>query len=196
MDLHHHFFNGVNRPGWAGPVTAETRKRRRNGSTQQSVELAGVVLPVNVHPRYLPAGSLDRHTFGLGLGFPDLSESLLDPDLREGMSRQWSGIEQKIGAASAQLMGWGGKSDPRTANLSALPDFALHLMLKGTLPNADPDKARDPLDPSEIVSGEVSKVFPIRDPSGSKHRMQRVGSPLAFTVSPFNSTLSRDPASL
>ena len=203
MDLHYSLFDGQPRPSWAGPVTATTRKRiLRPGKRSRHIELSGVVLPVEVHPRHIPSGSRG-HTSGLQLGFPDLSEGLLHPGKRPDLSKHWTGIEQAIAESAARTMGWGGHAKSYQLPHAGVPDRALHLCIAGEMPEeGDPDEEEPGAGKfgnalrMKSITGELTKLFPIRDPSGTRVRMQRVGSPSLFLVDPFSAGWSRDPRAL
>jgi len=196
MELHHELADGSIRPNWAGPVTVLSRRRGRPGHASQAIEVSGVVVPVQVHPRYLPVGSVHQHTFGLGLGFPDLSEHLLDPSHNPGLSKNWAKMERAIAEAAAKTMGWNGSLHPQRAGLAGLPPNALHLRLTGDVPrgkNRDEQKGSEEPD---SLTGELTKVYPIRDVSHTMLRMQTVGSPSSFRLTPMSGSWSRDPRAL
>ena len=196
MNIHTRLFDGSPRPTWAGPVTTQARPRGRGAKRSQAVEVSGVVLPVQVHPRYLPGGSAGHgHTFGLGLGFPDLSSHLLDPSRSPQLSRQWARMERTIAESAAHLLGWSSPSSSRGLIHTPTPEQALHLRVTGQVPLDDEDE-RALHDPSFALSGEVSKLRPVRDVSGKRLRMQQFGSSSLFHVNPLNASWSRDPRRL
>jgi hypothetical protein len=192
MSLHDRFYDGSQRPAWAGPVMAESRRHRlRYGRYVRGVHVSGIVLPVHVHPRYPPVPG-HGHTSGLGLGFPDLSEFLLDPSRFGGqLSRQWSSIERAIGQSASRLMGLSGQQMPRDFRGARPPMHALELTLEGELPE-------DERDESAVggFRGDLNSVFPITDPSGARVRMQRGGNVSRLHVGPLSSGWSRDPRTL
>jgi hypothetical protein len=192
MGLHHHLVGGAPRPHWAGPVTELELGRGRPGRRGRSFRIAGVAVPVDVHPRYLPPGVSHRHTFGLGLGFPNLSGHLLHPGRDPRLSQQWSGVEQRVASAAARLMEWNGRARPREAGMTGVPPAALHVMLGGEIPPDDGETDGLP----NLLTGAVTRMFPIRDVSGTQVRMQAISSPAKFELTPYTTTWSRDPAAL
>ncbi len=197
MELHQQFADGSLRPSWAGPVRIQSRKRNVRPERQlHSVELSGVVVPVQVHPRFLPAPG-HQHTFGLGLGFPDLSKFFLNPSARQSkMSNSWAAMEGSIAAAAAQVMGWGGNVQPRQASRSQLPANALLLQLSSSILRERKDSDQDRILEPDSLSGRLTKVFPIRDVSGRMMRMQTGGASSRLRLTPFMKNWSRDPRSL
>jgi hypothetical protein len=199
MDVYHQMFDGSLRPHWAGPVTMSSRRRSLgHGKQGHAIEVEGVVVPVHVPGRFLPQGA-HRHTFGMGLGFPDLSGHLLHPSRDPAMAKSWAGMEQAIAGAAAKTMGWDGSMPSRNVRLTGLPPYALHLRMSGMIPRNLGQKSGDhePIDPEHLsLTGELTKVFPIRDVSGVRFRMQTTGSPSSFKVSPGMANWSRDPGAL
>ncbi|MCK9919345.1 hypothetical protein MXD81_60465 [Microbacteriaceae bacterium K1510] len=169
--------------------------RGRPGRRGRSFQFSGVVVPVAVHPKYLPPGVNHRHTFGLGIGFPNLSAHLLHPGRDPRLSQQWSGVEGRIASAAAQVMGWSTRARPTAASMADIPANALHVLLNGEIP-PDDDEARLRQGDPNMLSGELTKLFPIRDVSGSRVRMQAISSPAKFELTPFGASWSRDPAAL
>jgi hypothetical protein len=195
MNLHHQLFDGSWRPPWAGPVTVMSRRRSvRPGRMSQRVVLSGVVLPVRVHPGAVPSSG-HQHTFGLGLGFPDLSNHFLNASPRESrLTKSWATLENTIAEAAAQVMGWGGSIHPRDLSRADLPRNALHLALTGEIIR-DRNDAPNGVEP-ESVTGELTKVFPIRDVSGRQLRMERTGASATLKLTPHLANWSRHPGSL
>lgn len=196
MDFYHQLFDGSLRPPWAGPVTLlSTRHYLGRSKRGHAIQVAGVVLPVQVPAKYLPSGS-HRHTFGMGLGFPDLSENILDPERHSELSKSWAHMEQMIAQAAAKTMGWGGSVHPRRLDMAGLPSNALHMILSGVIPGDKQHKDLTPGSEQNSLVGELTKMFAIHDVSGRRVRMQRTGSPSSFKVSPFAANFSRDPLAL
>lgn len=194
MDLHNALFDGSPRPSWAGPVTTLARPRSRRGRRSQAVEVSGVVVPVQVHPRYIPAAG-HGHTFGLGLGFPSLGSHLLNPSRNPQLSRQWARMERTIAESAAQLLGWRERPSSRTLIHAPTPGNALHLRVTGHVP-MDGDDEELAHDPAFSLAGEVAKLLPVRDASGRRLRMQQVGSASVFHINPLHASWSRDPRHL
>jgi hypothetical protein len=192
MRVQHTLYDGSVRPGWAGPVTVQSHRHPgRQGRPSRSVDVSGVVLPVEVPGRYRQGSGSHSHTGGLSLGFPDLTEHLLS---HPTFSRQWSRVEPTIASAAAQVMGWGSPSAPRSAARSGVPDNALELRLSGMLPR---EGMEDEFDPDEYpLIGSLHKVFPITDVGGRNLRMQSVGSPANLRVGRSAASFSRDPRRL
>jgi hypothetical protein len=196
MDFHHQLFDGSLRPNWAGPVTVlSTRHFLGRSKPGHAIKVAGVVVPVQVPKKFLPSGG-HQHTFGMGLGFPDLSANILDPESHSSLAQNWARMEQMIAEAAAKTMGWGGSTQTRNLGRLGLPANALHLLLSGVIPRGKQEKAPAPGSEQNALLGELTKMFAIHDVSGKQVRMQRTGSPASFRVSPFAASFSRDPMGL
>ena len=194
VNSHRQFYDGAPRPHWAGAVQSVSRQRIAGPDRMaHSTELSGLVLPVSGASRHsLPSGS--THTFGLSLGFPHLGEHFADmhPDLW----KNWGHLEQVLGEAAAGVMGWNGPRRPRQASGLGAPENALHLRAsRQTLRSTGADDQGRLLRP-DAISGEVSKVFAIRDVSGSQLRFESACSAATFTVTPASVHWSRDPRTL
>jgi hypothetical protein len=155
------------------------------------VEVAGVVLPLELPDRFRGGGGAHAHTGGLALGFPDLAEHF---HRHPGFARHWPALEHAISAAALRVMGWGSGPRPGRAARSSPPPNALRLLLSGTFPGADGEEGFDP--DAHPLSGTLQKVFPITDVSGRNARMQSVGSPAAFRAGGSSVSFSRDPRRL
>jgi len=192
VTTHRHFHNGVPRPHWAGTVQSVSRQRiTAPNQLTESTELTGLVLPV--HSPSSPSGS-QAHTHGRSLGFPDLGEQFGDasPDLWSN----WGRLEQLLGEAAAATMGWDGHQEPRRASGMTPPANALHVRVyRQTLKSTAPEDEGGLLRPDSI-SGDISKVFAIRDVSGSQLRYESAGTSAAFHVTSSSVHWSRDPRTL
>jgi hypothetical protein len=190
VNSHRNFYNGAPRPHWAGAVQSVSRHRVTGPhQSTQSTELSGLVLPVSASA---PAGQ--SHTFGQSLGLPHLGEQFTDvhPDLW----KNWGRLEQVLGQAATQVMGWDGPQRPGQASSSAAPDNALQLSaFRRTVKSTAPEGGGKVLGPDSI-SGEVSKVFAIQDVSGTQRRYESAGSAATFEVTPSSVHWSRDPRKL
>jgi hypothetical protein len=191
---HRQFYDGAPRPHWAGAVQSVSRQRLTgpNRSTQ-STEVSGLVLPVSVTSQASPPAG-QSHTFGQSLGLPHLGEQFADvhPDLW----KNWGRLEQVLGQAATQVMGWDGPQRPGQASSSAAPDNALQLSaFRRTVKSTNPEDGGQLLGPDSI-SGEVSKVFAIQDVSGTQRRYESAGSAATFEVTPSSVHWSRDPRTL
>jgi hypothetical protein len=197
MKFHQHMYDGSLRPHWAGPVSvASSHRNMPQGKRLHSVEMSGIVVPSDVSRRYLPGGSGHNHTYAMGLGFPDLRE-LFQPILEDSeLSKGWEGMERSIKEAAQSVMGFGSRLPRGALARAAVPPNALHLKIAGQLirdrftgdkpNNAQPD----------TLTGELTKVFPIKDVSGTHMRMQPVGSPASFNLTPNSGNWSRSPITL
>jgi len=184
---HGRIYGGSPRPQWAGPVQAVSREHS-GGQNQvtRSAELSGVVLPISVPS----AGS---HTFGQSLGFPHLGEAL--PDMPPETWKSWSRFEQVVSEAAAGLMGWQGPQPHHRAAQMSTPDQALHLRLVGRTVHST-SQGEEPSLRAHGISGEVSRVFNIRDVSGRQQRYESAGSSASFQVTSGGVHWSKDPRSL
>jgi hypothetical protein len=201
---HQRFSNGASRPAWAGAVNIVSRQRTVNIvsrqpkkitashqiapgiQTTQSTEFSGLVLPVSA-PSVKGSPS-----FGQGLGFPHLGEHL--PDVDPNLQKNWGRFEKVLSQAAAGMMEWKGSRDPQLASRSAAPQNVLHLRAVSqsvTRPTRGNQSSR-----SESISGEISKMFAIRDVSGSQLRFESAGSTASFRLTPSSIELSRDPRTL
>jgi len=194
VNSHRQFYDGAPRPHWAGAVQSVSRQRIAGpNQLTQSTELSGLVLPVSVTSRHLPPAG-QSHTFGLSLGLPHLGQQLADvhPDLW----KNWGRLEQVLGQAAAGVMGWDGPQQPQQASRQAAPDNALQLrVFRQTLKSTSPEDGGRLLRP-DAISGEVSKVFAMKDVSGSQLRFESAGSAATFEVTPSSLHWSRDPRTL
>jgi hypothetical protein len=197
MDLYHLLFDGSLRPRWAGPVTVVSRNRNiPPGKEMHSVELSGVIVPVHVHRKYVHGIAGIQHTFGLSLGFPDLRDHFLPLAQHSRISKGWEGLEDAITAAALRTMKWEKRPSTTSLNYAGLPPNALHLRLVGQRLRYRNNQARGEIAEPDVLAGELIKTFPIRDVSGTRLRMQTVGSPASFKLTPSIANWSRDPRSL
>lgn len=193
MDFHRQFYNGSLRPDWAGSVRSVSRQRLTGPDRlADSVELSGLVLPVSVLSQYLPAVG-NKHTAGLGIGFPQLGEFL--PGMHPDLWKNWGRLEQVLTEAAIDIMGWKGSQGPREANRSGLPENAIHLRMSRQVLRSAGQDGGDLLRP-DAVFGDISKVFAIRDVSGSQVRFESAGSAATFKLTPSSADWSRDPRTL
>ena len=194
MTSHRHFYDGASRPQWAGSVQSESRQRI-TGKDQltQSTELSGLVLPISVSARYSsPSGS--SQASGLSLGFPHLGEHFVD--MHDDLWKNWGRLEQVVGEAAAGAMGWNRPQGPHQASRAGVPENALRLRaLRQTLTSTGADDTGRLLRPDSIT-GEVSKMFAIRDVSGSQLRFESACAGATFRVTPAGVHWSRDPRTL
>jgi len=189
VNSHPQFYNGVPRPHWAGAVHSISRQRISGlNQVSRSAEISGLVIPVSMGPSASP------HSFGQSLGFPDLREHLTD--LEPEIWKNWTRLEQAVSQAAASLMQWKGPGHPRQAFLSGVPENVLQLRASArTLKSTAPENTGQLLRPAAI-SGEVSKLFAIRDVSGSQLRFESACSTCSFQITPSSVHWSRDPRTL
>jgi len=194
LKSHRQFFDGTSRPQWAGPVRSVSRQRISGlNRLAQSTEVSGLVLPVSAGTgRSQSTGA--RSGIGQSLGFPPLGGLLsnVHPDLL----KNWGRLEQVLGTAATGLMEWDGPRGTQQAARSAVPVNALQLRAeRQTLTStkaADEGRSLRP----DVISGEISKVFAIRDVSGTHLRFESAGSAASFRVTASSLHLSRDPRTL
>ena len=186
VKLHDRTYGGSPRPQWAGAVQSVSREH--SGTPNQltrSTELAGVILPMSV-----PA--VGGHTFGQSLGFPHLGDAM--PDMPTEIWKGWPQFEQAISEAAAGVMGWEGPKARHQILQTNTPEQALHLRVTGRTVESTSDVGSSVQ--AYGISGEVSKVFNIRDVSGRQQRFESAGASATFQVTPAAVHWSRDPRSL
>jgi len=180
MKLVHHFHDGSPRPSWGGQVAHYTRQRAiAPDRTLISQEMSGIILPVQVHPRFLPPSV--GHTAGMGLGLPNLRGNFLSASSNSALGKNWKKMEDSISEAAIQTLGWQGKLHPHQAGRAEIPPSALHLLLSSRQVVGENSEAGDTDEPDRLT-GELTKVFPISDPSGTRVRMRKLHSPARFHV--------------
>lgn len=186
MNAHRRFSTGPMRPGWAGAVQS-TSSRRTSGPNRvvHSTEFSGLVLPVSVPP------AADPHTFGQGLGFPHLGDHM--PDVHPELWKNWARFERVLSQAAAGAMGWNGPLRQHHASAAAVPRHALHLVASRQVM-----KSKDQSGPprSDAITGEIRKMFAIRDVSGTQLRFESAGTSAHFRVTSAGVHWSRDPRGL
>lgn len=197
MNLHQRLFDGSLRPYWAGGVQGFSKRRELpGGKVLHSAEVTGIVLPLSVHRKYLSGNAGHRHTFGMGLGFPDLRHYfpllMHDPE----MSKGWGGLEDDIKEAALKSMHWGGAPRSRSLARAAPPGGALQMRVASRMIRDRESGEKLANAESDSLSGEVARVLPIRDVSGTRMRMEQVGSPANFYLTPFAARWSKDPDSV
>jgi|GEM_PF-3759561 len=194
MKLLHHFHDGSSRPQWAGAVT-HVGRQKSSAATSTTTELGGVVVPVCVAGKYLPAAGRG-HTFGLGLGFPDLSQHFLASSGNSHLAQRWKQMEDAVTGAALKTMGWKVKPYPHQLSGIGLPAHVLHLRLVPGLHRRKGDREEEAGAEPDIVTGEISKLFPIFDASGTRMRMERISSPSSFRLTPHHCSWSKHPSGL
>lgn len=187
IESHRRLYGGAPRPHWAGAVQAViSQKLTGSNRLSHNLEFSGLVLPISV--RAVAKG----HTYGQSLGFPHLGEQL--PDMSPEFWKNWGHLERVVGEAASALMGWGGPQPLHRAVHSSMPENALRMRLvsRSVLSRTDDNRVLQ----AGGVSGEINKMFNIRDVSGTQHRFESAGASAMFTVTPGAVHWSRDPRSL
>jgi hypothetical protein len=186
MTNHRYLYGGASRPVWAGPVhSASSRRLIAGGSSVHSVDVAGLVVPVSVGAQTGASG----HSFGLGLGFPDLGKEF--SDMHPGLWDSWGRLENVLTQAATNTMAWDAPPGPRQAARTSAPLHALKLSITRRR-LTDPRSAPRP----DTLVGKISKMFAIRDVSGTKLRFESAGAAANFTLTPSSAHWSRDPRTL
>jgi len=188
VNSHRRLYGGAARPPWAGAAKSTSSRRATTSNREvHSTELSGLVIPVSLAS---PGGS---HTFGKGLGFPDLGEQM--PDVHPDLWKNWVRLEHVLSQAAAGTMGWNGPRSPQRVSTSGAPETVLHLVATRQVVKSRDGQTSGPRR-GDAISGEIRKMFAVRDVSGSQLRFESAGSSANFEVTPSSLHWSRDPRTL